>query len=154
MCPFFLVLALSVSGIAAVAAEFSSKPALAFSLTATNCSFIHQLDFELILRIERNELGWEVGVYQRGSADSLLYPQHDWHGAFPCQLSAWTQQSQTFADERIISVRGRKSSVLIRLIDAKTAGDSGSPRFISGRVEIFFANMVPYTKRDQLGIKR
>jgi len=98
----------------AAAGELTTKPVLEFSLTATNASFSHQLSSGLVLRAERDVLGWEVGVFQRDSTDSLLYPQRIWHGAFPCQLSAWSHRTQTFPDGRVIPIRGYKSSVRIR----------------------------------------
>ena len=134
----FSIFVLLASGVLAVAGNSLSKPVLTFSLTATNRSFSQRLDSGLILRVERDELGWEVGVFQPHSTDSLLYPQLSWHGAFPCQLSAWSQRSQTFPDERIVPIRGHNSSVRIRLIDAKVIGESGSERFTDGRVEVFY----------------
>jgi hypothetical protein len=130
----FSILVLFISGLLAAAGDFPPMPVLAFSLTATNQNLSHRLGSGLILRVERDELGWEVGVYQHHSTDSLLYPQHNWHGAFPCQLSAWSQ--------RVIPIRGRKSSVCIRLIHARVSGQSGSERFSGGRVEIFFKRSV------------
>jgi hypothetical protein len=118
MGAFIFIITLLASGFVAAAGEPSTKPVLAFSLTATNASFTHRLSSVLMLRAERDDLGWEVGVFQRHSTDSLLYPQRIWHGAFPCQLSAWSHSTQTFPDERIIPIRGYKSSIRIRLLDA------------------------------------
>ena len=142
MRTFISILALLVSGLFAIAGEPATKPVLSFSLTATNQSFSHQLASGLTLRVERDELGWEVGVFEGHSTDSLLYPQRNWHGAFPCQLSAWSHRTQTFPDERLIPVRGFKSSVRIRLIDAVVSGEPGSERFTGGRVEIYWKDDV------------
>lgn len=117
-----------------------SKPMLSFSLTATNASFSRQLSPDLLLRAERDVLGWEVGVFLRTNADNLLYPQPIWHGAFPCQLSAWSHRTRTFPDKRVIPIRGYRSSVRIRLVDVKVAGESGNEKFIGGRVEIFWTS--------------
>lgn len=138
MRAFFSILALLASSSLVFAGDFAAKPLLAFSLAATNQSFSEKLGSGLVLRVERNEIGWEVGVFRHEHEDSLLYPQHNWHGAFPCQLSAWSQKSQTFPNERIIPIRGQKGSVRIRLIDAKVAGEPGNESFIGGRVEIFY----------------
>ena len=142
MRAFTFIITFLASGFLAVAGELTAKPVLEFSLTATNASFSHQLSSGLVLRAEREVLGWEVGVFQRDSTDSLLYPQRIWHGAFPCQLSAWSHRTQTFPDERVIPIRSYKSSVRIRLIDATVAGESGSERFTGGRVEIYWKHDV------------
>jgi hypothetical protein len=132
------ILALFASGLLA----FAGEPVLSFSLTATNQSFSHQLTAGLALRVERDAVGWEVGVFEGQSTDSLLYPQPNWHGAFPCQLSAWSHRTQTFPDERIIPIRGHKSSVRIRLIDTVVSGEPGNERFTGGRVEIYWKDDV------------
>jgi hypothetical protein len=130
------ILAIVASSLFAIGGESLTKPVLSFSLTATNHSFAHQVGSGLILRVERDELGWEAGVFRAHSTENLLYPQHVWHGAFPCQLSAWSYRRWTFPDERVIAIRGSKSSVRIRLIDAAVSGASGSEQFTGGRVEI------------------
>jgi hypothetical protein len=135
---FTSILALLASGLFALAGESAIKPILSFSLTATNQNFSHRLALGLTLRVERDVLGWEVGVFKGRSTDSLLYPHRNWHGAFPCQLSAWSHRTQTFPDERTIPVRGYKGSVRIRLIDAVVTGKSGVERFTGGRAEIYW----------------
>jgi hypothetical protein len=136
MRAFVSILALFASGLLAAAEDSPAKPVLSFSLTATNQSFTHRLESGLTLRVERNELGWDVGVFQRHSTDNLLYPQGNWHGAFPCQLSAWSQRRKTFADQQVMPIRGYKSSVRIRLVDVVVAGKPGSERFTGGWLEI------------------
>jgi hypothetical protein len=138
MRTFVSTLALLVSGLFAIAGEPTTKPILSFSLTASNQSFSHRLGSGLTLRVERNDLGWEVGVFEGHSTNNLLYPQRKWHGAFSCQLSAWSHRTQTFPDGRLIPVRGFKSSVRIRLIDAVGSGKPGGERFAGGRVEIYW----------------
>ena len=118
---------------------FTGKPLLVFSLTATNASFSHRLSKGMVLRAEGNAMGWDVGVFQGLSEDSLLYPQQNWHGAFPCQVSAWSQRTQTFPDERVIPVRDHKGAVGIRLIHAKVTGEIGNETFSGGRVEVFWS---------------
>ena len=132
------ILALFASSLFAIAEESASKPVLSFSLTATNQSFSHRLVSGLTLRVERDESGWEVGVFTDHSTDSLLYPQRNWHGAYPCQLSAWSHRTQTFPDDRLIPVRGFQSSARIRLINAVVSGESGREKFTGGRVEIYW----------------
>ncbi len=135
-CTFLAVVAFVLSSFVALCADLSVKPVLSFSLAATNQNFTRHLERGLSLRVERDFLGWEVGVFRDRSTDNLLYPQLNWHGAFPCQLSAWSRRSKTFPDERTIPVRGLKRSVRIRLIDAAVSGESGSEKFIGGRLEI------------------
>lgn len=142
MRTFVSILALLVSGLFAIAGEPATKPVLSFSLTATNQSFSHQLASGLTLRVERDVLGWEAGIFKGRSTDNLLYPQHIWHGAFPCQLSAWSHRTRTFPDERLIPIRGFKSSIRIRLIDVVVSGEPGSERFTGGRVEIYWKDDV------------
>jgi|ERR1017187_4159718 hypothetical protein len=138
MRAFIFILGLLVSGLFAFAGEPAPKPVLSFRLTATNQSLSHRLASGLTLRVERDVLGWEAGVFEDKSTDDLLYPQRNWHGAFPCQLSALWHRTQTFPDERLIPIRGFKSSVRIRLIDATVSGEPGSERFTGGRVEIYW----------------
>jgi hypothetical protein len=142
MRTFNFILVLFVSGLLAFADEPTDKPVLSFSLTATNQSFSHQLTSGLMLRVEHDALGWEVGVFQGDSEDSLLYPQRNWHGAYPCQISAWSYCTQAFPDERIIPIRGYKSTVRILLIDAVVSGEPGKEQFTSGRVEIYWKKNV------------
>ena len=106
MRTFIAILTLIAFGICAVAAAPASKPVLSFSLTATNNRFTRSVGQGLTLRVERDVLGWEVGIFRKGSTDNLLYPQRNWHGAYPCQLSAWSHPTQTFPDERVIPMRG------------------------------------------------
>jgi hypothetical protein len=138
MRAFVSILAFFTSGLVAAAGDHPIKPVLSFSLTATNRSFSHRLKSGLMLRVERNELGWDVGVFRDRRCDNLLYPQGNWHGAFPCQLSAWSQHRKTFPDQRVIPIRGYRSSVRIRLIDAVVGGESGCERFTRGQVEIYW----------------
>jgi hypothetical protein len=132
------ILALFAPGWPLLARDPIGKPVLSFSLTATNQSFSRPLSSGLTLRVERDVLGWEVGVFKDHSADSLLYPAHNWHGVFPCQLSAWSCRSKTFPDDRLIPIRGSKGSVRIRLIDPVVTGESESERFSGGRVDIYW----------------
>ena len=128
---------LIASGLCAVGAGSSSKPLLSFSLTATNGRFTRPIGQGLTLRVERDQLGWEVGVFLKGSSDNLLYPQRNWHGAYPCQLSAWSYRTQTFPDQRAIPVRGTGRAARMRLVDAAVSGETGNEKFMGGRVEIY-----------------
>ena len=130
------IITITLLSFGASASDSAAEPVLSFSLAATNQNFSRQLERGLSLRVERDSLGWEVGVFRDRSTENLLYPQRNWHGAFPCQLSAWSHRTKTFPDERIIGVRGLKRSVRIRLIDAAVSGESGNERFTGGRVEI------------------
>ena len=133
-----VVITLALTGFAALLAESPAKPVLSFSLMATNQTFSRQLEHDLSLRVERDALGWEVGVFRSRSTDNLLYPQKRWHGAYPCQLSAWSFRTQTFPNERVIAVRGLQHLVRIRPIDVTVVGNSNSERFAGGRIEIYW----------------
>ena len=137
MRTFIAILTLLISGICAVAGDSGTKPILSFSLTATNRSFTRSVGQGLTLRVERDVIGWEVGVFRKRSSDNLLYPQHNWHGAYPCQLSAWSHWTQTFPDERVIPVRGTKQAVRVRLVGAAVSGEAANDRFTGGRVAIY-----------------
>lgn len=137
----------ALSACAAGRAETPVKPVLSFSLTARNPRFTRSLGNGLSLRVVRDTLGWEAGVFRDHSTDNLLYPQGNWHGAFPCQLSAWSHRSRTFPDERVIAVRGLQHSVRIRLIDASTSGKAGAEQFAGGRVEIYWLRGVTPSAR-------
>lgn len=122
-----------------LAADAPSKPTLSFSLTATNGYFVRSVGQGLRLRVDRDALGWEVGVFKRGGHDNLLLPQGNWHGAQPCQIYTWMPRTQTFGQERVIPVRDIKRAVHIRLVGATASGKVGSEKFTGGRVDIFFA---------------
>jgi hypothetical protein len=130
-------LTLIASGLCTVGAGSSSEPLLSFSLTATNGSFTRSIGQGLTLRVERDQLGWEVGVYQKSSSDNLLYPQRNWNGAYPCQLSAWSYRTQTFPDQRVIPLRGTGRAARVRLTEAAVSGEPGKEKFKGGRVEIY-----------------
>jgi hypothetical protein len=130
-------LTLIASGVCTVGAGSSSTPLLSFSLTATNGSFTRAIGQGLTLRVERDQIGWEVGVFQKGSSDNLLYPQRNWHGAYPCQLSAWSYRARTFPDQRVIPVRGTGRASRMRLVEAAVSGEPGNEKFKGGRVEIY-----------------
>ena len=134
------IIILTLSNFAAYCADLHVEPVLSFSLTATNQSFSQMLEEGLWLRVERDELGWEAGVFRSRSTDNLLYPKPNWHGAFSCQLSAWSYRTKAFPDDRVIPVRGVHQSVRIRLIDPAITGDPGKERFTGGRVEIYWKN--------------
>jgi len=140
MRAFIFIVAFLASSVLADAGELNPNRVLSFSLTATNATFSRRLSPDLVLQAWRDEdgLGWDVGVFQKHNSDNLLYPQHIWHGAFPCQLSAWSHRTQTFPDERVIPIRGYNSTIRIRLIDAKVAGESGGEKFTGGLVEIYW----------------
>ena len=132
------ILTLLTFGSCAVVADASAKPTLSFSLTATNGYFARNVGRGLRLRVARDELGWEVGVFKKGGGENLLLPQGNWHGAKMCQLYAWMPRTHTFPDERVIPVRGTKRSVRLRLVGATASGKPGSETFTGGRADVFF----------------
>lgn len=120
----------------AEAGQARTRPILSFSLNATNEIFQKQIAANLKLCAKRDEMGWEVGVFKGRSTDNLLYPQRSWHGAFPCQLAAWSHHALTFPDERVIPVRGLGKSIRIHLIDPVVSVEGRNHKFTKGRVEI------------------
>ena len=136
-----LLLALAVLAAAnSWAADAQAKPVITFGLNATNESFVARPEKGFVLSVERDSLGWEVNVSLAEKREFLLYPSLNWHGAHPCQLSAWSHARATFPDERIIRVRGYRRWVRINLIDAKVSGAQGSEQFIGGRADIYWQN--------------
>jgi hypothetical protein len=132
------ILALLSFGSCVLAVDAPAKPTLSFSLTATNGYFVRSVGHGFRLRVDRDELGWEVGVFRRGGHDNLLLPQGNWHGAQPCQVYAWMPRTRTFGQERVIPVRDAKRAVRIRLIGATASGKAGSEKFTGGRADVFF----------------
>ncbi len=114
------------------------KPVLSCSLTATNSVFRHQLNSGYSVRVVRCELGWEVEVFNGHDKENLLYPAGNWHGAQPCQISAWSHRTLTFPDVRLIPVRDSSDSVRIQLINATVTGGVGKERFTGGRLEVYW----------------
>ena len=134
------ILVLLTFGPRTVVAGTPAKPALSFSLTATNGCFVRSVGQGLRLRVDRDgdELGWEVGVFKKGGGDNLLLPKGNWHGSQSCHIYSWMPRTHTFGDERLIRVRGTKLSVRIRLVRATASGKPGSERFTGGRADVFF----------------
>jgi hypothetical protein len=132
------ILTLLSFGSRVLAADGPAEPTLSFSLTATNGCFVRSIGEGLRLRVDRDELGWEVGVFKRGGQDNLLLPQGNCHGAQPCQIYSWMARIPTFGKERVIPIRATKQSVRIRLVGATASGKPGGERFTSGRADVFF----------------
>ena len=131
------ILALVALALCAIGADAPSKPVLSFSLAATNDSFARAVGRGLTLRVERDQLGWEVGVFHQRSTENLLYPQRNWHGAYPCQLTAWSHRTRTFPDRRIIPVRGMQLVARVRLVGVAISGRPGREKFAAGSAEIY-----------------
>ena len=121
----------------ALAAQAATKPALPFSLTATNGYFVRDIGEGLRLRVDRDELGWDVGVFKNRKGDNLLLPPGNWHGAQMCQIYTWMPRTATFGNDRIIPIHGSKRSVRIRLIGAAASGKPGSEKFTGGRADLY-----------------
>ena len=131
----FLLLSAATCGHAAPA---TPKPTLTFSLAATNGYFARNIGERMRLRVERDELGWEVCVYKKGSADNLLMPRGNWHGLQPCQIHAWLPGTSAIPTESVIPIPQTKLSVRIRLAGATTAGSkAGDQKFTGGRADVF-----------------
>jgi hypothetical protein len=130
--PLSVIVGLSIS----LAAAQPDQPLFAFSSVDAHESFQAKLPNGLLVRIEKNELGWEVGVFKGKSQDSLLYPQHNWHGAWPCQISAWSHKRKTFPDLRVIPIRGYRQSIVIDLSNAISSGEPDHEVFTGGRISI------------------
>ena len=119
-----------------LAATQPQQPMLKFSTTDARDRFETNLPNGLRLVVEKNELGWEVSVFKGKSQDSLLYPQGNWHGAWPCQLSAWSHKRKTFPDQRVIPIRGYHQSIVVDLSQALSAGEPGHEAFTGGTITI------------------
>jgi len=124
-------------GSCAIAAQDAAKASLSFNLTATNGYFVRDIGQGLQLRVDRDELRWEVGVFRRGKRDNLLLPRGNWHGAQVCQIYTWMPRTGTFGNDRVVPIHGSKRSVRIRLIGARASGNPGSEKFIGGRADLY-----------------
>ena len=112
------------------------KPLISFSTTDARENFQAKLPNGLKLVVEKNELGWVVGVFKGKSHDSLLYPQPNWHGAWACQLSAWSHKRKAFPDRRVIPIRGSQQSIIIDLSNATSSGEPDHEAFTGGTITI------------------
>ena len=119
-----------------LAATPPQQPLLTFSATDGRDRFETKLPHGLRLVVEKNELGWEVGVFKGKSRDSLLYPQANWHGAWPCQLSAWSHKRKTFPDLRVIPIRGYGQCIVVDLSNALSIGEPDHELFTGGTITI------------------
>ena len=93
--------------------------------------------------VVRTGLGWEVGVFKGSGTDNLLYPTPRWHGAYPCQLSAWSHLDKTFPDIGVLPVRGSRGRLVVDLSSAvsERPAESGPglpkhARFVGGVISI------------------
>ena len=112
------------------------KPLLAFSAADQGQRFQAKLPNGLRVDVEKDELGWVVGVFKGKSQDSLLYPQHNWHGAWPCQLSAWSHKRKTYPDIRVIPIRGYGLSLVVDLSGVSSTGEIDHEVFTNGTIKI------------------
>ena len=119
-------------------ADVKSTQVLVFSLAATNRVFEVHPEAGFTLRVTGDSSDWDVDVSRSDFNDYLLYPNLDWHGAYPCQIIPWSFTRKYFPDERVIRVRGYGRWVRMRLVDAKVSGAQGSERFTNGRVEVYW----------------
>lgn len=137
MRALIILLTLLSLGFSAVGANSAPKPILSFNLASTNGWFGQNLANGLRLRVERDELGWEVCVYRKGSTDNLLLPRGNWHGPQACHIYAWMPRENVFGDARLIPIHGSKQSIRIRISGATASGKAGSEKFTGGRTDIY-----------------
>jgi len=137
MRPVIALLILINLGSCAIAAEAAARPRLSFSLTATNGYFVRDIGEGFRLRVDRDELGWEVGVFKNRKGDNLLLPRGNWHGAQMCQIYTWMPRDGTFGNDRVIPIQGSKRAVRIRLVGATASGKPGSGKFTGGSVDLY-----------------
>ncbi len=130
-----LIPAIASQSITLVAPQ-PEKPLVRFSATDVRERIQAKLPNGLKLVVEKNELGWVVGVFKGKSHDSLLYPQHNWHGAWACQVSAWSHKRKTFPDLRVIPIRGSQQSIIIDLSNATSSGEPNHEAFTGGTITI------------------
>jgi hypothetical protein len=131
------ILILIIFGSCAIAAQAAAKPSLSFNLTATNGYFVRDIGPGLRLRVDRDDLGWEIGVFMRGKRDNLLLPRANWHGMQVCQIYTWMSRTGTFGNDRVIPIYGSKRLVRICLIGATASGNPGSEKFKGGRADFY-----------------
>ena len=146
--------------LAASALVLSSRPAapearLLFTFRALEPAsrFSAPLPRGLRVIVVRTGTGWAVGVFKGSGIDNLLHPTPRWHGAYPCQLSAWSHLDKTFPDIRVLPVRGSRGRLVVDLSSAVSEGpaesgdrgprpgvpDHGAPphaRFVGGVISI------------------
>jgi len=137
MRALIVILTLLGFGFAATGTDSAPKPTLSFNLASTNGWFGQNIGKGLRLRVERDELGWEVCVYENGSSDNLLLPRGNWHGPQLCQIYTWMPRKDIFGNDRVIPIHGSKRSVRIRIFGATASGKPGSESFTGGRADIF-----------------
>jgi hypothetical protein len=131
------ILTLLGLGFSAAGVDSAPKPTPSFNLAATNCWFGRNIGKGLRLRVECDELGWEVYVYKKGSTDNLLLPRGNWHGPQLCQIYTWMPRKDGFGNDRLIPIHGSKQPVRIRIFGATASGRPGSERFTGGRADIY-----------------
>ena len=137
MRTLIVILTLLGFGFAAAGTNSAPKPALSFNLAATNGWFGQSIGKGLRLRVERDELGWEVCVYKKGSSDNLLLPQGNWNGPQLCQIFPWMRRNNAFGNDRLIPIHGSKQSIRIRILGATASGEPESERFTGGSADIY-----------------
>ena len=112
---------------------------LSFGITDQMEKIDHSLPNGLHLSVTRvDSSGWDVGVFKGKGRNSLLYPQVNWHGAWPCQVYAWSHQSKFFPDIRVIPIRGYKLSVVVVIDKATTTGTGERAEFSGGQIHIYW----------------
>jgi len=119
-----------------LAAAQPDRLLMTFSIVDENPYFESRLPNGLRLTVEKDGLGWVVGVFRGKSTDSLLYPQRRWHGAWPCHLYAWSHKQKTFPDIRVIPIRGYRQSLVVDMTSVNSSGEAEQEKFTGGTITI------------------
>ena len=85
------------------------------------------------VRVVKDDDGWEVQVFapsHHARRENLLYPQRNWHGAFPNQVQP--DDVHVFPDVRRVSVRGSSHAVCIH----RLRGDQDKSKLQAGWLEV------------------
>jgi hypothetical protein len=134
--------AIVVSLLQNLIAEAKQKPANSFSFDLVDSRNViyRDLNKDLVLRVVKDEMGWNVKVTRKPinqqSSWNLLYHSLKWHGPYPSEVYAWHITERYFRNERTLNVRGYPYEVRIVLTNPMVEGEGSQARFKSGRVRI------------------
>jgi hypothetical protein len=138
----FLLIGFAVLQLQALSAEATQNATNSLSLSVTDKRNViyHRVGEDLLLRVVKEEMGWNVQVtrrpFTRNSSWNLLYHSLRWHGPYPSQIYAWHVVDHYFQNERALDVRGYPYEVHIVLINPVIEGTGAQAKFKSGTIKI------------------
>lgn len=137
-----LLLTLSLFCGFAVEANQSEVHAVSFSVTDRRDVITTDIDSELLLRVYRSGLGWDVQVvrkpYDKLASSNLLYHSPEWHGPYPSQVYAWHVADKYFPNERELETRGYPYEFRIILENPVVEKTGADVTFVSGTIRIIW----------------